>query len=149
MMGIALGCNGRDAIFLKTAGPEALPYMYMLNAVLMIALSSVYTIVVDRIARHRFLIMLLIFFASNMLVLRMMFPLNYVWLPYAIFGLSEVITLTLYMHFWTFDWWSWFIGDYGGRHNNEVYCFYHTHGKSVYIVDSSVIIINSHYKIGI
>jgi HEAT repeat protein len=102
MMGIALGCNGRDAIFLKTAGPEALPYMYMLNAVLMIALSSVYTIVVDRIARHRFLIMLLIFFASNMLVLRMMFPLNYVWLPYAIFGLSEVITLTLYMHFWTF-----------------------------------------------
>ena len=35
MVGWAFGCAGRDAVFVKQAGPAKLPYMYIINACLM------------------------------------------------------------------------------------------------------------------
>ena len=102
MVGWGFGRAGRDAFFIVEAGPEKLPYMYIINAVLMVAFSALYAKVVDRLRRHSFLIYQLIGFAAAVIALRLLVPFRFGWMPYAIFSLSEVITLFFFMHFWTY-----------------------------------------------
>ena len=52
MFGWAMGRAGRDAYFIKAAGTEHLPYMYVLSAALMVAVSAIYASVVDRVPRY-------------------------------------------------------------------------------------------------
>ena len=102
-VGWAFGRCGRDAFFIKEAGPDKLPYMYIINAAFMVLTSVFYSRLVDRITRHRFLIMQLIASGVILLVFRMLMLLqHYTWMPYAIFSLSEVILLILPMQVWTF-----------------------------------------------
>jgi len=102
MVGLAFGWCGRDAFFIKEAGPDKLPYMYLINSGLMVVTSVFYSRVVDKMARYRFFILQLVTSSTLLLVLRGFISSNYFWVPYAIFSLSEVITLVFFMHFWTF-----------------------------------------------
>ena len=101
MVGWAFGCAGRDALFVKQAGPDKLPYMYIINACLMAVIAALYARAMDRIARYRFLILQLLGSGMLLLVLSAMIPLELIWMPYAVFSLSEVTMLVLVMHFWT------------------------------------------------
>jgi len=113
MVGWAFGRCGRDAFFIKEAGPDKLPYMYLINAVLMVVLSVLYSRVVDSMTRYSFFILKrtvdlkpstcqLLLSATLLLAFRGFIPFDYFWMPYAIFSVSEVITLIFFMHFWTF-----------------------------------------------
>jgi ATP/ADP translocase/HEAT repeat protein len=102
MLGWAMGRSGRDAYFIKEVGPEHLPYMYILSAVLMVGISGGYTAVVDRMERFRLMVGLLACSAAILVGLRVLMPLELVWTPYAVFSLAEVFTLFFLMHFWTF-----------------------------------------------
>tara|TARA_B100001123_G_scaffold23269_2_gene25375 strand:+ start:15477 stop:18611 length:3135 start_codon:yes stop_codon:yes gene_type:complete len=102
MVGWGFGRAGRDAFFIVEAGPEKLPYMYIINAILMVVFSAIYAKVVDRLNRHTFLIYQLILFSVAVISLRILVPFRFGWMPYAIFSLSEVITLFYFMHFWTY-----------------------------------------------
>ena len=92
----------RNAYFMKEAGPDKLPYMYMVNAVFMIIAASAYSRVVDRMARHRFLILCLIGTSALFLGLRALIPLRLAWMPYALYSLGEMASTILIMHIWTF-----------------------------------------------
>ena len=93
MMGWAFGQCGRDAFFIKTAGPDKLPYMYLINASLMVVISMFYSHVVDNVARYRFFIWQFITSGILLLVFRGFIPFGYFWMPYALFSISEVIIL--------------------------------------------------------
>ena len=102
MMGWGFGRAGRDAFFIVEAGPENLPYMYIINAILMVICSAFYAKLVDRLRRHSFLIYQLILFSIAVITLRLLVPFRFGWMPYGIFSLSEIITLFFFMHFWTY-----------------------------------------------
>ncbi len=102
MLGWGVGSAGRNALFVKEIGPDKLPYLYIFNAILLVAISNIYSRFVDRICRYRLLIGLLILSAVSLLGLRLVIPLNFYLLPYVIFFLSELILQVLIvMHFWT------------------------------------------------
>jgi len=100
--GWAFGRCSRDAFFIKAAGPEQLPYMYFITAGLIVATSYFYSRIVDTMARHRFLILQLLFSGGVIIVVWMAIPLKYIFLPYALFSLSETISSLLFMHFGIF-----------------------------------------------
>lgn len=102
MAGIEIGRIGRDGYFLKEAGPEKIPYMYLLNAVFMFVIYLGYSRVVDRVARHKFLIGMEIGSAVAIIALRFLIPMKYWWLPYVTFCTVESLFLSFMMHFWTF-----------------------------------------------
>lgn len=102
MGGIEIGRIGRDGYFLKEAGPSQIPLMYLLNAVFMLVIYSVYSRLVDRVARHKFLIAMQIATAAGILILRLLIPTKLAWLPAVIFCTVESLFLLFMMHFWTF-----------------------------------------------
>ncbi len=102
MVGWGFGRAGRDAFFIVETGPENLPYMYIINAILMVLFSALYAKLVDRLRRHTFLIYQLILFSIAVVALRLLVPFRFGWMPYGIFSLSEIITLFFFMHFWTY-----------------------------------------------
>lgn len=102
MGGIEIGRIGRDGYFLKEAGPSKIPVMYLLNAVFMLVIYSGYSRLVDRVARHKFLIGMQIATAVAILTLRFLIPARFEWLPAVIFCTVESLFLLFMMHFWTF-----------------------------------------------
>lgn len=101
-LGWAFGRCSRDAFFIKTAGPDKLPYMYLITAGLMVVTSILYSRLVDTMARHRFFILQLLASSGLVLAVWVTIPLKYPFLPYALFSISEVISSIFFMHFWTF-----------------------------------------------
>ena len=100
--GWAFGRCSRDASFLKSAGPEQLPYMYFITAGLTVATSYFYSRIVDTMARHRFFILQLLFSGGVIIVVWIAIPSKYIFLPYALFSLSETISSLFFMHFGIF-----------------------------------------------
>jgi ATP/ADP translocase len=76
--------------------------MYLLNAVFMLVIYSGYSRLVDRVARHKFLIGMQIATAVAILTLRFLIPAKFEWLPAVIFCTVESLFLLFMMHFWTF-----------------------------------------------
>lgn len=68
MAGIMFGRNARDSLFLVYFGAQYLPYMYFANAVFLVLTSLVYTTLVDRIERGKFLAGSSAFFIVSLLV---------------------------------------------------------------------------------
>jgi len=103
MLGWALGRAGRTAFFIKEAGPDKIPYMYIIGAVLAVIISPLYSSVVDRLDRQRLMILLLSCAAALLLLLRVLIPLDMSWVPYAVFSIADLtVIMIFFMHFWTF-----------------------------------------------
>ncbi|MCL5019660.1 MAG: hypothetical protein M1426_04180 [Patescibacteria group bacterium] len=102
MIGWAFGSSAGDSFFIKEAGPLNLPYAYIFKACLEITVAAVYSRMVDRIARYRFFIVLLGVCSAVLLAVRILIPFKYLWMPFAVFSLSDVITTIIFMHFWTY-----------------------------------------------
>lgn len=104
-IGVEFGRIGRDSYFLTEAGVEAIPLMYVLIAVLMVASAPLYDRLVHRIAPDRLLIIMQATGGAAALL---------VWLeivlddnpsrvvPYLLFPGVESFLLYFLMHFWKF-----------------------------------------------
>lgn len=101
MAGIEFGRTGRDGFFLKEAGPDKIPYMYVLNAAFMFLISLVYGKFVDRVSRYKVLLAIQLFAAGVLVVLRFLIPFGLTFTPFVLFCLVESVILTSLMHFWT------------------------------------------------
>ncbi len=66
--GIMFGRNARDSLFLVYFGAQYLPHMYFVNAVFLVLTSLIYTALVDRIQRGKFLGALSVLFVAGLLV---------------------------------------------------------------------------------
>jgi HEAT repeat protein/ATP/ADP translocase len=101
-VGVVFGRSCRDAFFIKEAGYQNLPYMYILNALLMVIVSGVYSQVVDRLPRFRFLIYILLGCIGTIIFLRVLMVFDHFTMPYIVFGITEVMLIIPLIHFWTF-----------------------------------------------
>ena len=102
-VGVVFGRSCRDAFFIKEAGYKNLPYMYILNALLMVIVSGIYSQIVDRLSRFRFLISILLGCIGTIIFLRMLMLLDHFTMPYIVFGITEVMLIIPVIHFWTFS----------------------------------------------
>ena len=103
LVGWAFGRSSRDAIFIKEAGPDHLPYVYIIGSLIVMASAPFYSMVVGRIARHRFMIGQLIGSEILLVAMRMAISLDLSAMPYLLFSISQLVIIVLfYMHFWMF-----------------------------------------------
>ncbi|MEE2993350.1 MAG: Npt1/Npt2 family nucleotide transporter [Gemmatimonadota bacterium] len=103
LVGWAFGRSSRDAIFIKEAGPDHLPYVYIIGSLIVMASAPFYSMVVGRIARHRFMIGQLIGSAILLVAMRMAISLDLSAMPYLLFSITDLVIIVLfYMHFWMF-----------------------------------------------
>lgn len=103
-MGIQAGLIARDSYFLKTAGAEKIPLLYILAGVLMLPLAALYSHLVER--RHPGRLQIQFQLGGGVIVL-----LLWAWisrpgnppafLPYLTFCLVELLFRFLIIHFWT------------------------------------------------
>lgn len=101
-VGVVFGRSCRDAYFIKEAGYKNLPYMYILNAFLMVIVSGIYSQVVDRLSRFRFFVAILLGCIGTITFLRVLMVVNHLLMPYIIFAITEVMLIIPVIHFWTF-----------------------------------------------
>lgn len=106
MAGLAFARAGRDALFIKTAGVESLPLMYVINGLLMAVFAALYARLAPAFSLHRVLIVLGALFGALVLLFRLLLssgnPLLDSTLPYAIWSAAQLYQIVLLMHFWTF-----------------------------------------------
>lgn len=102
MIAWSLGRSASVSYFLKDAGPEKLPYMYLINSVLIVFISPLYSRIVDRIARYNLFNAQLIIYAFFIAFLRFLSSVHFPWISYVIFSLAEISFLMITMHFWTY-----------------------------------------------
>lgn len=104
MSGIILGRNARDSIFLKNVGIKYLPYMYLLNAVFVVFVSVVYSSVIDKMDRVRFMVGSSAIYAGLAVLMRVLLFVPGMLKPAATFCYVAVQILWLIglMQFWTF-----------------------------------------------
>ncbi len=101
MAGLAVGRAANDSFFIATAGASQIPYVFIINALLLGGSALLYSFFERYIARFRLFTLLLLFFLLALALLRHNFSTDTTWLPYAIFGYYELLLLIMQMHFWT------------------------------------------------
>ncbi|OGH59215.1 MAG: hypothetical protein A3G34_02735 [Candidatus Lindowbacteria bacterium RIFCSPLOWO2_12_FULL_62_27] len=100
--GIFFGRNARDSIFLVKVGLAALPYAYMLNAVIAIGSAAVYAMFVDKLDRFKFVRAVLILFIATLATVVLGLKTEWMWFYWATYSLIQVVWLMSLMMFWTF-----------------------------------------------
>lgn len=102
-IGLGIGRSATDAFFIKTAGSQNIPYMYIWNAGAMVLMAAFYSAAERRLLRYHFLIILIIGFSGMLAVLRLSLNSGGNSLtPYVLFAFYEVYLLIFQMHFWTY-----------------------------------------------
>ncbi len=104
-VGIEFGRIGRDSYVLTTVGVEAIPLMYVLIAVLMVAAAPLYDRLVHGVSPDRLMIGFQVFGGLTLLLLWTGVSLPSTpspWLPYLVFPWVEAFLLYLLIHFWKF-----------------------------------------------
>ncbi len=100
--GIMFGRNARDSLFLVYFGVQYLPYMYFANAAFLILCSIVYTLLVDRIERGKFLAGVSSVFVASLAASRLiLFKPPHLFFP-VLYIEAQVIWYFSLMQFWTF-----------------------------------------------
>lgn len=106
MAGLAFARSGRDALFIKAAGVENLPWMYVANGLLMALFAALYARFVSHFSMHRVLAVLALGFSCLVLLLRSLLAVDSAVVqravPYAIWSAAQLYSILLLMHFWTF-----------------------------------------------
>jgi AAA family ATP:ADP antiporter len=101
--GIMFGRTSRDSLFFVFFGVEYLPYMYFASAVFLILSSVIYTTLVDKVDRGRFLGGLSLVFVAALLVSRLGLPRPaHHWFYPLLYIESQVIWYFSLMQYWTF-----------------------------------------------
>ncbi|HEV2348329.1 MAG TPA: Npt1/Npt2 family nucleotide transporter [Terriglobia bacterium] len=100
--GIMFGRNARDSLFLVYFGVQYLPYMYFTNAVFLILCSLVYTTLVDKIDRGKFLAGVSLIFVASLVVSRVIVSDHPHWFFPVLYNQATVIWYFSLMQFWTF-----------------------------------------------
>ena len=116
--GIMFGRNSRDALFLVYFGVQYLPYMYFANAVSLIICSLVYTTLIDRFERGKFLASTSLLFVAALIASRLVLLGHPRWFFPVLYVLAQVIWYFTLMQFWTF------VGDlYDTRQSKRIFPF--------------------------
>ncbi len=102
MSGIILGRNARDSIFLKNVGIKYLPYMYVLNAVFVVMVSLVYSSVIDKMDRTKFMIGSTALYTGIIIVSRIMLGMHLQWFYTVCYVIVQILWLIGLMQFWTY-----------------------------------------------
>jgi HEAT repeat protein len=100
--GIMFGRNSRDSLFLVYFGIKYLPYMYFANAVSIVGCSLLYTTLVDRIERGRFLGGVCLLFVAGLVTSRLILFRHPHWFFPVLYIEAQVIWIFSLMLFWTF-----------------------------------------------
>ncbi len=101
--GIMFGRNARDSLFLVYFGAQYLPYMYFANAVFLVLCSLVYTTMVDKIERGKFLASVSLIFVVTLVASRLVLPRPaHHWFYPVLYTEAQVIWYFSLMQFWTF-----------------------------------------------
>ncbi len=100
--GIIFGRNSSMSLFLVYFGVQYLPYMYFANAVFLILCSLVYTSLVDRFERGRFLGTVSAIFIAALIVSRLLLIGHPHWFFPVLFMEAQVVWYFTLMQFWTF-----------------------------------------------
>ena len=100
--GIMFGRNSRDSLFLIYFGIRYLPYMYFTNAAFLILCSLVYTTLVDKIDRGKFLAGVSLIFVASLVVSRVIVSSHPHWFFPVLYNQATVIWYFSLMQFWTF-----------------------------------------------
>lgn len=116
--GIMFGRNSRDALFLVYFGVQYLPYMYFANAVSLIICSLVYTTLIDRFERGKFLASTSLLFVAALVASRVVLFGHPRWFFPVLYVLAQIIWYFTLMQFWTF------VGDlYNTRQSKRIFPF--------------------------
>jgi len=101
--GIMFGRTSRDSLFFVFFGVEYLPYMYFASAAFLILSSVIYSALVDKVDRGRFLGGLSVLFVAALLVSRLVLsrPAHH-WFYPVLYTESQVIWYFSLMQYWTF-----------------------------------------------
>ncbi len=104
MAGLGLGRSAGESFFLGSAGAENVPYLLILNAFLMTTFSAGYSLIEPRISRYRLLVILLIFLAALLLLVRTVLITGDATAVagFAVFAFYEIFLLAMQIHFWTY-----------------------------------------------
>ncbi len=104
MAGLGVGRSAAESLFLGNAGSRYVPYMLVLNAVSMVVVSFVYSIIENRVSRFHILAGIFVLFAGALFTLRIPLDPQQGSLPmaFAVFAFYEVYLMTVLMHFWTY-----------------------------------------------
>jgi len=100
--GIMFGRNSRDSLFLYYFGVKYLPYMYFANAFSLVGCSLVYTTLVDRIERGKFLGSISLLFVGALIASRVVLGGHPHWFFPVLYVEAQVIWIFSLMQFWTF-----------------------------------------------
>ncbi len=101
--GIMFGRNARDSLFLIYFGVEYLPLMYFVNAIFLVLCSVVYTTLVDRVERGKFLGAISLVFVACLIASRLALPRPpHHWFYPVLYIEAQVIWYFSLMQFWTF-----------------------------------------------
>lgn len=100
--GIMFGRNSRDSLFLYYFGVKYLPYMYFANAFSLVGCSLVYTTLVDRIERGKFLAAISLLFVAALVASRIVLGGHPHWFFPVLYVEAQVIWIFSLMQFWTF-----------------------------------------------
>ncbi len=99
--GTIIGRNARDSLFLKNFGVEHLPFMYAASGLLVIAGSTVYSALVERIDRRRFVKLAFFVFCGVLAACRVVLFGEFRWFYPVLYVLCQVISIVSGMLFWT------------------------------------------------
>jgi HEAT repeat protein len=100
--GIMFGRNSRDALFLVYFGVQYLPYMYFANAASLIISSIVYTTLIDRFERGKFLASTALLFVAILVCSRLVLIEHPRWFFPVLYVIAQIIWAFTLMQFWTF-----------------------------------------------
>lgn len=107
MAGLAFARSSRDALFIKSAGVDNLPWMYVINGLLMAVFAALYARFVPHFSMHRVLAGLALGFGGLVCFLRGLLYIEnaavQAAVPYAIWSAAQLYHILLLMHFWTFS----------------------------------------------
>ncbi|MCB1172549.1 MAG: HEAT repeat domain-containing protein [Leptospiraceae bacterium] len=105
LCGLAMGRSATDAFFIKSAGTQYIPYMYVINAFAMVLVSYMYSRLEKLVSRYRLFHYILYFLILTLALLRLLVALWQplpVAIPFGLYAFYETALLILMMHFWTF-----------------------------------------------
>ena len=103
LAGIMFGRASRDSLFFVFFGVEYLPHMYFANAVFLTVSSVIYTALVVKVDRGRFLGGLSLVFVASLLISRLILPRpKHHWFYPVLYMESQAIWSFSLMQYWTF-----------------------------------------------
>lgn len=99
--GSIIGRNARDSLFLKNFGVENLPYMYAVSALLVVACATIYTTLLERVERRRFVSVTFLLFCGLLVASRLMLIAELRWFYPILYVSSQAVSIVSGMLFWT------------------------------------------------